>query len=54
VFGEKLVEFLELVKNYVNAHVHPYHGLPADPEASKLNILNFDLEAILNKNIKTK
>ena len=54
VFGEKLVEFLELVKNYVNAHVHPYHGLPADPEASKLNVLNFDLETILNKNIKTK
>lgn len=54
VFGEKLVEFLELVKNYVNSHVHPYHGLPADPEATKLNVLNFDLESILNKNIKTK
>lgn len=54
VFGEKLVEFLELVKNYVNAHVHPFSGLPADPEASKLNVLNFDLQTILNKNIKTK
>ena len=54
VFGEKLVEFLELVKNYVNSHVHPYSGLPADPEASKLNVLNFDLQTILNKNIKTK
>ena len=54
VFGEKLVEFLELVKNYVNSHVHPYHGIPADPEATKLNVLNFDLQTILNKNIKTK
>lgn len=54
VFGEKLVEFLELVKNYVNSHVHPFSGLPADPEASKLNVLNFDLQTILNKNIKTK
>ena len=54
VFGEKLVEFLELVKNYVNSHVHPYHGLPSDPEATKLNVLNFDLQTILNKNIKTK
>ena len=54
VFGEKLVEFLELVKNYVNSHVHPYHGLPADPETSKLNVLNFDLQSLLNKNIKTK
>jgi hypothetical protein len=54
VFGEKLVEFLELVKNYVNSHVHPYNGLPADPEASKLNVLNFDLQTLLNKNIKTK
>jgi hypothetical protein len=54
VFGEKLVEFLELVKNYVNSHIHPFSGLPADPEASKLNVLNFDLQTILNKNIKTK
>jgi hypothetical protein len=54
VFGEKLVEFLELVKNYVNSHVHPYNGLPADPETSKLNVLNFDLQTLLNKNIKTK
>lgn len=54
VFGEKLVEFLELVKNYVNSHIHPYNGLPADPETSKLNVLNFDLQTLLNKNIKTK
>jgi hypothetical protein len=53
VFGEKLVEFLELVRNYVNSHVHPFPGLPSDPEITKLNVLEFDLQSILNKNIKT-
>ena len=53
VYGEKLVEFLGLVKDYVINHVHAYHGVPSDPEQSKKNLLEFDLESILNKNIKT-
>ena len=28
VYGEKLVEFLKLVKTYINTHIHPFHGLP--------------------------
>jgi hypothetical protein len=53
VFGEKLVEFLKLLKNYVGTHVHPYHGMPSVDETSKLQLLNYDLEQLLNKNIKT-
>ena len=30
VYGDKLVEFLELVRGYVEYHVHPYDGVPAD------------------------
>jgi len=53
VYGEKLVEFLSLIKQYVLSHTHPYHGLPSDPTQTKLDVLSFDLESILNKNIKT-
>ena len=50
VYGDKLVEFLKLMKEYVNLHVHPYNGLPADPDSTKLEVLRFDLDTILNKN----
>lgn len=53
VYGEKLVQFLSLIKEYVLSHTHPYHGLPSDPAQTKLDVLSFDLESILNKNIKT-
>ena len=52
-YGDTLVEFLELVKKYVSLHVHPYHGLPADPGKVTTDVLNFNLETILNKNINT-
>jgi hypothetical protein len=53
VYGDKLVEFLELVKDYVKLHVHPYHGREADPSTVKTGVLNFDLNTILNPNINT-
>ena len=53
VYGDKLVEFLELVKRYVSLHVHNYHGMPATELPNKINVLNFDLDSILNKNINS-
>ena len=53
VYGDKLVEFLELVKKYVLSHVHPYHGLPSDPSSVTTNVIRFDLNTILNKNINS-
>ena len=53
VYGDILVEFLQLVKKYVQLHVHPYHGLVADPSTITTNVLSFDLNKILNKNINT-
>jgi RecJ-like exonuclease len=47
------VEFLQLVKKYVELHVHPYHGLTADPSTVTTNVLSFDLNKLLNKNINT-
>ena len=53
VYGEKLVEFLELLVKYVENHVHNYHAQPADTETSRNKVTDFVLETILNKNIKT-
>tara|TARA_R110002110_G_scaffold31536_2_gene110914 strand:+ start:21 stop:1340 length:1320 start_codon:yes stop_codon:yes gene_type:complete len=53
VYGNHLLKFLELVKEYINEHVHAYHGIPADNGSVKLNVLRFDLNKILNKNINT-
>ena len=53
VYGDILVEFLELVKKYVSLHVHPYHGLPADPSTTTTDVLRFDLNKILNENIRS-
>ena len=53
VYGDVLVEFLDLVKKYVQLHVHPYHGLPADPSTVTTNVLSFDLNKILHKNINS-
>ena len=53
VYGDTLVEFLELVRDYVKSHVHPYHGMVADEGIEKLSVLNYDLQTILNKNINS-
>ena len=53
VYGDILVEFLELMKKYVSLHVHPYHGLPADPSTITTDVLRFDLNKILNENIRS-
>lgn len=52
-YGDTLVEFLELVKKFVSLHVHPYNGLPPDPGKVTTDVLNFNLQTILNKNINT-
>ena len=53
VYGDKLVEFLELVKNFIKNHTHTYHQNTPVDGPSKTNPLNFDLEKILNKNINS-
>ena len=53
VYGDTLVEFLELVKRYVTSHIHPYNGLPPDPGPVTTDVTGFDLNKILNKNINS-
>lgn len=52
-YGYVLNEFLGLVKSFVAGHVHAYHGLPPDPDPTVTQILNFDLNLVLNENVRT-
>ena len=52
-YGDKLNDFLKLMKSFVSNHVHPYHGSPPDPDPIVNQILDFDLESILNQNVRT-
>jgi|LakMenE18May11ns_1017448.scaffolds.fasta_scaffold9959649_50 hypothetical protein len=52
-FGDILVDFLQLIKNFASTHIHPYHAMVSDPEENLNNLLNFDLNSILNNNVRT-
>jgi hypothetical protein len=52
VRGDRLVEFLRLLVNYVKNHNHPYHKHPATNSNSKPEIEKFDLLSILSPHIR--
>ena len=58
VFGDKLVEFLKLVKNSISNHTHKYPGMTPHSEGSSStakviqDMNEYDLEQILSKNIR--
>jgi len=58
VFGDKLVEFLKLVRVAVSNHTHKYPGMTAHSEGSSTfakamqDMNEYDLEQILSKNIR--
>lgn len=52
VYGDKLVELLQLVKEFISSHVHPYPGLPTVKTRTEEKILNFNLDSLLSKNIR--
>jgi hypothetical protein len=52
VYGDKLIELLELFKQYIVNHVHPYSGMkPAEDEVLR-KIVNFPLDKIIDENIR--
>lgn len=51
-YGDVIEEFMSLVKEFVQSHVHPYHGDPADQTKNVQDIINFDLNRVSSKNIK--
>jgi hypothetical protein len=52
VYGDKLIELLSLVKEFVTNHTHPYPGLPPVKDKKTLELLNFNLESIISQNIR--
>lgn len=52
VMGENLINYLSLVRQYLNSHVHPYHGLGPSKDEVLQKINAYDLETILNEFIR--
>lgn len=52
VYGDVLVEFLNLIKNFVVNHSHPYAGLPPVDDLSVKNVRTFPLNTLLSDNIR--
>lgn len=50
--GDKLVEFLTLLVNYIKNHNHPYHKHPPTNANSKPEIEKFDLNSLLSPHIR--
>lgn len=51
-YGDKLIEFMELMKNFVANHVHGYHGVEPAKDSIVQKILNYDLNQLINENIR--
>lgn len=51
--GDKLVEFLDVFRQVMANHVHPYDGMKPVQEELVSKLLNFDLQKLLNPNVFT-
>lgn len=52
VYGEKLLDFITLVKRFIVSHTHPYANLPTLQDPIVKSVLEFDLNTLLSKNIR--
>ena len=55
VFGDLLIQYLELMRDALVGHVHPYHGKKPQALAGDTIIndfLEFDLNQLVSKNIR--
>jgi len=52
VYGDKLNELLELVKEFINNHTHAYPGLPPVKTKLEEDILNYNLNDLISNNIR--
>lgn len=52
-YGTKLTEFLKLMREILINHVHPYSAMKPVQDYTAQQLLNFDLNSILNKNVLT-
>jgi hypothetical protein len=52
VKGDILAEFLDLVRKSIAFHVHGYHGMPSVKDKILQDLLNYNIENLLNKDIR--
>ncbi len=53
VYGDLLIEFLKIMKEYLLSHVHPYSNIaPVNYPDITQKFVGFDLNKIISKNIK--
>lgn len=52
VYGDKLLEVLNLVKDFVKSHTHPYAGMATVQDEVVKKLLNYNLDSIIDKNIR--
>ena len=50
-YGDVLVDFLKLMQSFVANHTHPYPNVAPTQKEVEKNILNFDLDSLLSKNL---
>jgi hypothetical protein len=49
--GDVIVKSLEMIRDALIQHIHPYHGVPSDPNDVIIKLQKIDFESILQKNI---
>lgn len=49
IYGDVMWEFMSILKEYVQSHVHPYNGLPPDPSISTAKLLKWFSENMGSK-----
>lgn len=52
VYGDKLIEVLNLFKDFAKSHSHPYAGMATVQDEILKKLLNYNLESIIDKNIR--
>ena len=52
VYGDLLVEFINLFKKFAVNHVHPYSGMPPVQDETLNKLMSYNLNNILSENIR--
>lgn len=52
VYGDLLVEFINLFKKFAVNHVHPYSGMPPVQDENLNKLMSYNLNNILSENIR--
>lgn len=51
-YGDELVKALEIIRNAITNHVHPYPGMPPCSDTYIMDLLSYDFNDILSNNVR--